>query len=151
MTRRARINVTVMAVVSLLVVLGWLHDFITLNGAKTVYTARCTGGEWRGAICTGTMRAGDRYRFHALKLHSEVIFWVSGAPEPSGKLAPCTIENAKQWTCSQGPDSSRTITHEMRFGHPMPEPRGPARAFHQVSKLKWLLLEQGLRLHEADT
>jgi hypothetical protein len=39
----------------------------------------------------------------------------------------------------------------MRFGHPVPEPGGPARPFHQVSKLTWLLLGQGLRLHQADT
>ena len=150
MNKRARINLTILAVVTLLVVLGWLHDFITLDGAKTVYTARCANGDWRGSVCTGTMQAGDRYRFRALKPHNEVIFWIAGAAEPSGKLTPCAIENAKQWTCKAGPDSGRTITHEMRFGHAVPDPKGQARPFHPISKLKWLMLGSGIGFHEAD-
>ncbi|MDQ6881956.1 MAG: hypothetical protein M3150_07670, partial [Pseudomonadota bacterium] len=142
--RRPRTFTTVAIVVlALLGVLAWLHDFFTLDGARTVYTADC-GGQWRGAVCAGTMRAGNRYRFRAFKPRGEVIFWVALSPDPSGKLAPCVIENAKQWSCKQGPDSRRTITHEMKFGHPVHEARGPALAFHPVSKLKWLLLDAGV-------
>lgn len=151
MKNRGTATSIVVAVLLFLGVVAWLHDFITLDGARTVYTAVCANGQWRGAACTGTLRAGDRYRFRTLKPHSEVIFWVAGSREASGKLAPCEIENAKQWTCKPGPDSARTITHEMRFGQPVPEPKGPARAFHPVAKWKWLLLDRGATLfHEAD-
>lgn len=151
MKRNSIITCIVVAVVAFLCGVGWLHDFITMDGAKTVYTAQCAGGEWRGAFCSGTLKAGDRYRFRSLKPHAEVIFWVAGASGPSGKLAPCVIDNAKEWTCSHGPDSGRTITHEMKFGHPVPEPKGPALGFHPVGKWKWLLLNSGASIfHEAD-
>jgi hypothetical protein len=151
MKHRRNVTSIVLAVAVFLGVVAWLHDFITLDGARTVYTVTCANGQWRGAACTGTLRAGDRYRFRTLKNHSEVIFWVAGSREASGKLAPCEVENAKQWTCKPGPDSARTITHEMRFGQPVPEPRGPARAFHPVAKWKWLLLDRGATLfHQAD-
>lgn len=147
MRRRTAATIAV-PVVAFLLLSGWLHDFITLDGARTVYTADCNNGEWRGAVCTGTMRAGDRYRFRAFKPRGEVIFWVAFSAEPSGKLAPCEIDNAKQWTCKHGPDSSRTVTHEMKFGRPMHEP-APSRAFHDVSKLKWLLLNAGLTMFHS--
>lgn len=151
MKNRTVIASIFIAVALFLCFLAWLHDFITMDGARTVYTARCVGGEWRGAVCSGSLQAGDRYRFRTLKPHSEVIFWVAGSSEPSGKLTPCVVDNAKQWTCKQGADSARTITHEMRFGHPVPEPRGPARAFHPVAKWKWLLLHRGVSIfHQAD-
>jgi hypothetical protein len=151
MKKRTGITAAILAVGAVCVA-GWLNDFITLHGAKTVYTARCEQGEWRGIVCTGRMRAGDRYRFRVLKPHNEVVFWIAGSSEPSGKLAPCAIENAKEWTCKQGPDSSRTITHQMKFGHPVPEPKGPARSFHRIEKWQWLLLDAGATfLHEADS
>lgn len=138
-------------VVAFLLVSAWLHDFITLDGARTVYTAECDGGQWRGPVCTGTLRAGERYRFRAFRPRGEVIFWMAFSPEPSGKLTPCAIENAKQWLCKRGADSGRTITHEMKFGQPVHEPSGPARPFHAVSKLKWLLLDAGVPMfHTAD-
>jgi hypothetical protein len=148
--KKRKISIVV-AVLAFLVFMGWLHDFITTDGARTVYTAKCTGGEWNGAVCTGKLQAGDRYRFRALKPHSEVIFWVAGSSEPSGKLTPCTIANAKEWVCKTGPDSLRTITHQMKFGLPVPEPKGPARAYHPVAKWKWLLLDAGASVfHSAD-
>lgn len=151
MTNRRTVGMIILAVAVFLGVVAWLHDFITPEGAKTVYTANCANGQWQGAICTGTLRAGDRYRFRTLKPHSEVLFWVAGSAEPSGKLAPCVIENAKQWVCKRSADSARTITHEMKFGHPVAEPQGPARAFHPVAKWKWLLLDRGVSIfHEAD-
>lgn len=150
MKHRRTFTTVAIVVLALLGVLAWLHDFVTLDGARTVYTADC-GGPWRGAVCAGAMRAGSRYRFRAFKPRGEVIFWVAGSPEPSGKLAPCAVLNAKQWSCKQGPDSQRTITHEMRFGHPVQDARGPGRPFHPVSKLKWLLLDAGVPLfHKAD-
>lgn len=150
MKHRTIVAAIFVAVAAMLAVMAWLHDFITLDGARTVYTASCAG-EWRGPVCTGSLRAGDRYRFRPLKAHTEVLFWVAGSPEPSGKLAPCVIENAKQWTCKPGPDSGRSITHEMKYGRPVQEPGGPARAFHPVAKWKWLLLNRGVSIfHEAD-
>ena len=144
MKNRAAVTTIFVAVVALLSVLGWLNDFVTLHGARTVYTANCAQGEWRGAVCTGTLKAGERYRFRVLKPRGEVIFWVAGSPEPSGKLAPCAVENAKEWSCKLGADSSRTITHAMKYGHAVPEPKGPARRFHPVAKWKWLLLDLGV-------
>ena len=143
--KKRTVTAIAVPVIAFLVLSGWLHDFITLDGARTVYTADCANGEWRGAMCSGTLRAGDRYRFRALKPHSEVLFWVAGSAEPSGKLTPCAIENAKQWSCKLGPDSSRTITHEMKFGHPVHE-SAPARPFHGISKLQWLLLSAGISM-----
>jgi hypothetical protein len=147
MTRRTATTVAV-PVVAFLLVSGWLHDFITLDGAKTVYTAECAGGEWRGPACTGTLRAGDRYRFRTLKPHGEVIFWVAGSAEPSGTMKGCAIDNAKEWTCPRGPESSRTITHRMQFGKPVHE-LAPTRPFHAVSKLKWLLLGAGVSMFQT--
>ncbi|MFC5499057.1 hypothetical protein ACFPOE_16030 [Caenimonas terrae] len=141
---RATLTAIVVVVVAFLVLMGWAHDFITLDGSKTVYTVKCVGGQWNGPDCSGSLQAAERYRFRALKAHSEVIFWVAGSAEPSGKLAPCAIANAKEWVCKPGPDSGRTITHEMKFGHPVPEPHGPAKPFHQVAKWKWLLLNKGV-------
>jgi hypothetical protein len=150
MTKRFFILISIV-IAAWLCVLAWLHDFITTDGAKTIYTVQCEGGQWRGEVCSGTMKAGDRYRFRPLKAHNEVIFWIAFSSEPSGKLAPCAIENAKEWTCKTGPDSGRTITHQMKFGQAVPEPKGPARQYHAVAKWKWLLLNAGATMfHSAD-
>jgi hypothetical protein len=149
--KRLSLTVTVIAVLALVGLTGWLHDFVTLSGAHTVYVAECAGGVWQGTTCTGHLVAGDRYRLKALKPHSEVLYWTAGATKPSGKLTECVIENAKNWSCRQTSDQQQTVTHALRNGHPVVEP-GKARPFHSVDKWKWLLLEQGVSVfHEADT
>ena len=123
--------------------LAWANDFITLQGEWTVYTVECRQGIWSGDICTGKLIASDRYRFRALKPHREVLFWIVGSTEPSGRLAPCEIENRANWTCKATADSSRSITQVMSQGHPVSDPTANARPFHAVSKIKWLLLRYG--------
>ena len=130
---------------------AWLNDFVTLNGAKTIYAADCTQGAWRGGVCSGTLVAGDRYRFRALTAHNEVIFWIAGSKEPSGKLVPCVIESAKNWSCLPNADSPRSITLEMKHGQPVVASAGLTRPYHPVSKWQWLLLDSGFPyFHEAD-
>jgi len=123
--------------------LMWSIDFITLQGEWTVYTAECRQGVWNGDICTGRLVASDRYRFRALKRRKEVLFWVLGTTEPSGRLAPCEIENRSNWTCEATADSPRSITLAMSKGRPVPDPTTNTRPFHAVSKLKWTVLKYG--------
>ena len=130
---------------------AWLNDFVTLHGAKTVYTADCAKGTWRDGFCSGTLVAGDRYRFKVLKTRSEVIFWTSGSAEPSGKLTPCVIESAKDWSCIPSATIPRAIIQAMKHGQPVAEPGDLARSYHPVPKWKWLLLDFGFPyLHEAN-
>ena len=138
--------------VGILSLVAWLDDFVTLHGAKTVYTADCAQGAWRGGICDGTLVASGRYRYRVLKAHNEVLFWVAGSTaEPSGKLTDCVIDSAKDWSCPPNADSVRTIIHAMKHGQPVVEPGKPARPFHPVPKWKWLLLDAGASyFHEAD-
>ncbi len=119
-------------------------DYVTLKGEWTVYTADCEQGVWQGIRCTGNLVAGQRYRFRTLKAHNEVIFWVSGSSEPSGKFTDCVVANGRNWSCKPGPDSGRSITHQMVKGHPVQEPGGVTRTFHCISKLRWWLLKYGI-------
>ena len=119
----------------------WSVDFITLQGEWTVYTAECKQGTWNAEQCTGTLVAADRYRFRALKRRKEILFWIPGSTEPSGRLAPCEIENRSNWTCKPGADSARSITLEMSKGNAVSDPAANTRPFHAVSKLKWMLLK----------
>lgn len=120
---------------------AWLTDFVTLQGERTVYTADCRGGSWQGDECTGTLAAGNRYRFRALKAHREVLFWTVGsAGEPSGKFSDCTIQDGRNWICPAGPALAGTITREMVHGVPAADPSGLARPFHPVPKWRWMLL-----------
>jgi hypothetical protein len=121
----------------------WSVDFITLQGEWTVYTAECQQGTWNGDHCMGKLAASDRYRFRALKRRKEVLFWVLGSPEPSGRLTPCEIENRSNWTCKANADSPRSITLAMSRGHPVPDPAADTRPFHAISKMKWMLLKYG--------
>jgi hypothetical protein len=121
----------------------WGTDFITLQGEWTVYTAECRQGSWDGNRCTGRLEASDRYRFRALRRHKEVFFWVVGSTEPSGRLAPCEVENRANWTCKANGDSPRSITLAMSKGRPVADPAAGTRPSHAVSKFKWMLLKYG--------
>ena len=124
--------------------LAWITDGITLEGERTVYTPRCEDGKWQGSTCTGKLVAGDRYRFRALRAHGEVFFWTSGETGPSGKFTDCVIKDGRNWKCKANADLPRTITLEMVRGSPVADSTGQARPFHQVSKLRWMLMSLGM-------
>jgi hypothetical protein len=125
---------------------GWAVDFITAQGETTIYTVDCAQGTWAGNRCTGDVVAGGRYRFLALPLRGEVLFWIVGAAEPPGKFAGCNIADARNWTCPPSLDVSRSIALSMSHGRPVPDPQQRTRPSHNVSKLRWLAIRQGLRL-----
>jgi hypothetical protein len=141
---------TLVATAALLCLTAWLHDFFSTTGAKTIYTAECADGTWRGKTCTGHLIVGDRHRFKILKAHSEVLYWVAGSSDPSHKLEGCKIDNAKEWACPAPVGASAVIATGMRHGDPLGEP-GKTKPFHAVSKWKWVLLAQGVSFfHDAD-
>jgi len=121
--------------------IAWATDFITADGESTVYTVECNRGVWQGKRCTGKLVAAERYRFRALKPHGEVLFWIVGSSEPSGKFTQCAIRGGRNWACKANADASRTITLEMSHGHPVVNPAANTRPFHAVSKLRWALLK----------
>ena len=125
-------------------VLVWASDFITLQGERTIYTAGCQDGVWKGDLCTGKLVAAERYRFRALKAHNEVLFWIVGSPTPSGKFSHCVVTNGRYWSCEANGDASAAITREMRHGMPVSHPGENTRPFHQISKFRWMLLRYGI-------
>jgi len=135
-----------MVLVLVLCVMGfaaWVTDSITLEGERTVYTAACDQGSWRGDECSAKLVAAQRYRFRALKAHAEVLFWTVGDSQPSGKYDNCVIQGGRDWKCPPNADAARTITHEMARGLPVPDPRVHPLAYHQIQKWKWGLLRLG--------
>jgi hypothetical protein len=133
-------------VVLVLAALGfaaWASDFITVQGERTVYTVECVGGAWQGDRCAGHVAAGARYRYRAVKPHSEVIFWTVGTAEASGKFSDCKIQDGRNWACQVCPDATRSITLQMAQGVPVSGPDAVTRPFRQVSKWRWMLLKRG--------
>ena len=122
---------------------AWASDFVTMQGERTVYTVECANGTWQGDRCSGRVTAGTRYRYRALKPHSEVIFWTVGTNEPSGKFSECSIQDGRNWICKTCADASRSITLQMAQGHPVPGAPAVTRPFRAVSKWRWLLLQRG--------
>jgi hypothetical protein len=122
-----------------LAVAMWATDWVTLQDEYTIYTGSCTGGEWMQGKCTGELRAGNRYRFRALRAHEEVLFWVAGSRERSGRLDKCVIKNKRNWKCPPGADSERSITLEMKNGHAVAGAPG-TRPFRPISKVAWFYL-----------
>lgn len=149
---RISLFVPLVLVVVLVGVLAWAGDYVTLQGERTVYTVACEQGTWNGERCTGKLAAAGRYRFRALRAHREVLFWVVGSTEPSGRFTDCDIKDGRNWTCKPSAESARTITLAMAKGRPVPNPAAETRAFHSVSKVRWLLLKYGIALGDsADT
>lgn len=129
---------------------AWITDGITLEGERTVYTAKCQDGNWQGNNCTGKLVAGERYRFRALRSHGEVVFWtVKATTEPSGKFTDCVIKDGRNWKCKANADLPRTITLEMARGCPVADSTGKALSFHQISKLRWMLMTLGISTGNA--
>jgi hypothetical protein len=137
------------AVLTVFAALVWATDTVTLQGERTIYTAKCEQGSWQGERCSGKLVAGDRYRYRVLKAHSEVFFWTVGTSEPSGKFTDCDIQDGRNWRCKPNADVGRSITLEMSKGFALPDPTGAARSFHCISKLTWTLLDAGIPITDT--
>ena len=125
--------------------LAWVTDSVTMQGERTIYTVDCQDGAWDAAgRCSGKLVPGDRYRFRALRSHSEVLFWRPGIAENSGRLTDCRIVDGRNWKCPPGPDAPRSITLEMARGEAVREAGAVTRAFHAVPKWRWLAIRWGL-------
>jgi hypothetical protein len=102
-------------------------------------------GLWEGNRCTGGLAAGPRFRYRALRIRGEVLFWILGLPEPSSKLTGCEILDGRNWRCPISPDAPNSVTLGMVNGDPQRNPAWPTRAFHAVPKVSWVLLDLGLK------
>jgi hypothetical protein len=122
----------------------WMSDFITIQGERTIYTADCRGGTWRGLSCTGTLVAANRYRFRALPPHNEVLFWTAGSREPSGRFGSCVIRDGRNWACPPNAEAQRTIALAIAHGQAVHDTTGKTQPFHAIGKWRWLLLRWGI-------
>lgn len=132
-----------------LVFFVWTTDRVTLKGERTIYTVDCRNGNWVGNRCNGEIVAGPRFRYRALKLRGEVLFWILGVPEPSAKLTGCTIQDGRHWTCPASADAPKSLTLALANGEPVRNPAWPTRPFHTTSKVGWLLLRLELGVTPA--
>ncbi len=138
-------NLSILAlVIAMFLAFVWATDTVTLQGERTIYTARCEQGNWQGELCTGKLVAAERYRYRVLKAHNEVFFWVVSSSEPSGKFTDCAIQDGRNWRCQTNADAARSITLEMARGFPVADSSGVTRPYHAVSKLTWVLLDNGI-------
>ena len=150
--RRRQLRWLTVSIFVLMVYFIWTTDKITLQGERTVYTVTCgsggngSPGVWEGNRCTGELDAGPRYRYRALKVRGEVLFWVVGANEPSSKLTGCTVMDGRNWTCPVSPDANKSITLALSSGDPIVNAAWPTRPLHGVSKMTWIFLEMGWKL-----
>jgi hypothetical protein len=133
---KAYVLIPAMAVVFAL----WISDSVRLQGESTVYTAYCNGGSWQANQCTGSLVAGERFRFRAIRSPGEVLFWTVGSSKPSGKFEKCKVRDGSNWSCNPDLGLSETITLQMTNGIPTPDTSGVAREFHQIPKWRWLLM-----------
>jgi hypothetical protein len=122
----------------------WASDQITIQGERTVYTVECANGEWQGVHCTGSLKAGDRHTFRASRARQEVLYWIVGSKQPSGKFSDCQVKDRGNWKCSVGVDQPETITQEMKHDIPARGATGPALPFHAVPKWKWWVIRADL-------
>jgi hypothetical protein len=146
--RRVRIKAWGAAALAVLLAaaLLWSGDTVTLQGERTIYTARCVGGDWSGIVCKGRITAGERYRFRALKPHREVVFWTAGATAPSGKFTNCSITDGRNWKCPPNAEAASTITLQMLHGRAVADPSARTLSFHPVAKWRWWMMRLGLSL-----
>jgi len=127
----------------------WGSDKITYEGERTVYTVRCEQGDWEGLACKGKMVAGDRYRFRASVSKQEVLYWVVGSSQPSGKFSRCTVKDRGNWECEEnaGPGQPATITRSMSNGRPKRDDGYHNVPFHAVPKWVWWVLDSGVHMY----
>ena len=128
-------------------VLVWASDKVTYEGERTIYTVRCEGGNWEGLRCRGKMVAGDRYRFQASVSKQEVLYWVVGSSEPSGKYARCKVKNRGNWACDENAGQPATITRTMVNGRPERDDSARNVPFHAVPKWVWWVLDAGIHVY----
>jgi len=138
----------VVGVVAAVALVFWASDQITLQGERTIYTADCNGGKWEGLRCTGTMVAGDRYRYRASKVRHEVVFWIAGSPSQSGKYTDCDVRNRGNWSCNATLGAAPSITQQMINDQATHGSGGLTIPFHALPKWKWWLLHLGLRVFD---
>ena len=124
----------------------WASDKITLQGERTVYTVRCEPDVWEDTRCTGKLLPGERHAFRASTLRQEVIFWVRGSTEPSGKYADCKVADRDNWTCAIQPGQKVSIANEFRKGRPTRVYDGRVTPFYHVPKWKWWLVHFGVNV-----
>jgi hypothetical protein len=143
--RRFTVTTLVIAVVVIVVgVLIWASDKLTLQGEHTIYSVQCRDGTWQGWRCTGRLVASDRFRFRASRSRQEVIFWVVGSRQPSGKYTDCVVKDRDNWKCNASPDQPAAVTNELIHGRPEYSGTGPAGQLHAVRKWKWWILYGGI-------
>jgi hypothetical protein len=138
----------VVGIVAAVALVFWTSDQITLQGERTIYTANCNGGNWEGLRCTGTMVAGDRYRYRASKVRHEVVFWIAGSPSQSGKYTDCDVRNRGNWSCNATLGAAPSITQQMINDQATHGSAGLTIPFHALPKWKWWLLRLGLRVFD---
>jgi hypothetical protein len=139
-------------VIRVLIILGvfagmiWISDKVTLEGERSVYSVECVDGSWSDLHCSGKLAAGPQYRFRASKSRQEVLFWIYGSAEPSGKYTDCQVKDRGNWTCNMRLDLPRSITYEMADDRPTRGGGGMTLPFHAVPKWKWWALHFGLSI-----
>ena len=140
-------RVAISLVLMILAIAIWASDKISFQGERTVYSVRCEEGIWEGWRCTGRLIASDRYRFRASRSRQEVIYWIVGSSERSGKYPDCEVVDRGNWTC-RGDTIGQplTVTHQMVKGHPIRDEAGSALPFHAVPKWQWWLLDLGVQV-----
>ena len=139
--------VAIVLVIAGLAIVLWASDKITYEGERTVYTVRCEKGNWDGLTCRGTMVAGDRYRFRASVSKQEVLYWVVGSAEPSGKFSHCAVKDRGNWSCEEGAGQPPTIARAMMNGRPRREDDERHIPFHAVPKWVWWVLDVGVHVY----
>jgi len=144
-SKRFKVRWVAIPVLLFFVFLIWSTDRVTLQGERTIYTAECRSGSWNGNRCSGQIVAGPRFRYRALKLRGEVLFWVLGSKEPSAKLTGCTIQDGRNWTCPASADAPKSLTLALAGGEPLRNEAWPTRPFRSTSKVGWLLLNFGFK------
>ena len=140
--RRVRIGFGI--VVLALVVAGWATDVISRQGERTIYTVECTAGDWVNGHCTGRLVAAERINFQASRANGEVVFWSVGARSSRERLAPCSVQDGRNWVCADDADAHKSITLALSGGRILADPQGRTRPCHVVSKWRWWLLRAGV-------
>ena len=151
--RFAKVGIFLLVAISVIGMVGWAADWVTLQSERTIYTVDCVGGQWAGLVCSGQMNPGSRYRYRALKAHGEVLFWMAGSSEPAGKLENCEIRDGRNWTCGPSNDSDRSITLAMSHGRAVQgtsdDTSDDPRSFRAASKAQWWMLNWGMHWFRA--
>ena len=144
--RRARGILFAVAALSAFGLLIWASDHITMQGERTIYTVKCEGGKWEGTRCTGRLVPAQRYGFRASPARGEVIYWIRGSAQPSGKLSGCKVVDRDNWSCTMAADQTPVAAFEMKKGRPTRADDPRVIAFREVPKWKWWLMDAGVGL-----